>query len=225
MKLHTVGTGSSGNAYALIAENEILLLDLGIESKKILKAIGYEVDKVVGAIVTHKHLDHSRSVSDFERMGIPIYKAYERDAGRKNFGGFSVQPFEVPHDGEPCVGYYIKHGNHKILYATDFEYLPVSFAKVGLTTMLIEANYQSKFVDGSLGIKTAHVLKGHAELQTTVKAIEHNATDSLSNIILCHLSKDNANEQEVIDEVRKVARNANVSVARKGGTTNLNEGV
>lgn len=216
MRVKCIGTGSSGNCYALTDGNEILLLDLGMSMRDILSGIGGNIDKVVGALVTHKHKDHSKSECDIAFYGIPIAKG----CSSWKFGGFHVQSFSVPHDEEPCVGYYIKHGNHRILYATDFEYIPLSFAKTKLTTMLVEVNYQDKYVGGN-SAKTMHVLKGHASLATTKEIVRCNATECLQNVILCHLSKDNANGEEIIEEISKVAKKANVSVAKKNETYEL----
>lgn len=52
----TIATGSSGNSYALMNDNEILLLDLGVNAKLIKKAIDFRVSNIVGCLVTHKHL-------------------------------------------------------------------------------------------------------------------------------------------------------------------------
>lgn len=52
----TIATGSSGNSYALMNDNEILLLDLGVSEKAIKKAIDFRVSDIVGCLVTHKHL-------------------------------------------------------------------------------------------------------------------------------------------------------------------------
>lgn len=54
--LKTIATGSSGNCYALIADNEILLLDLGVSSKEIKRAIDFRVTDISGCLVTHSHL-------------------------------------------------------------------------------------------------------------------------------------------------------------------------
>lgn len=54
--LKTIATGSSGNSYALMNGNEILLLDLGVSAKEIKKAIDYRVSDIVGCVVSHKHL-------------------------------------------------------------------------------------------------------------------------------------------------------------------------
>ena len=57
MTLTTIGTGSTGNAYALKADNgEILLLDAGVSIANVKKSIDYRVGDVVGCLVTHHHL-------------------------------------------------------------------------------------------------------------------------------------------------------------------------
>ena len=57
MTLTTIGTGSTGNAYFLKADNgEILLLDAGVSIANVKKSIDYRVGDVVGCLVTHHHL-------------------------------------------------------------------------------------------------------------------------------------------------------------------------
>lgn len=56
MFVKCIGTGSSGNSYALYDNSgKILLLDLGVREKDIKKAIDYRILDVVGAVVTHEH--------------------------------------------------------------------------------------------------------------------------------------------------------------------------
>ena len=43
-----------------------------------------------------------------------------------------------------------------------------------------------------------------------------NATDSLQNVILCHLGIDTSNADRMVTEICEVAKNANVDVARAG---------
>ena len=80
--------------------------------------------------------------------------------------------------------------------------------------MLIEANYQKQYVNTEES-KSDHVLKGHAELGTTIGIVKDNL-DSLKTVILCHLSKGNANHEECKAEVEKVAKFADVYIAEKG---------
>lgn len=164
--------------------------------------------------------DHNKSVDDFKKMGIKVWEPYKHEVEmqriqRRYFGGYMVKNFAVPHDGEPCCGFLIECPNgERFLYATDFEYIGYSFKKIGIHHAFIEANYQKKYVEKSASNRE-HVLRGHAELETTMGIISDNA-DSLKNVILCHLSRENANPAEMVAEVKKVAKNANVDFARKG---------
>lgn len=56
MFVRCIGTGSSGNCYALYDnDSNILLLDLGLARKQILRGIGFNVSDVVGCVVSHEH--------------------------------------------------------------------------------------------------------------------------------------------------------------------------
>ena len=86
---------------------------------------------------------------------------------------------------------------------------------------LIECNYQNEYVDKSAENRN-HVLKGHAELKTTLGIIKDNS-DSLRTVILCHLSDKNSNPEECVAEVKKVVKNnVLVDYARKGLEVELN---
>lgn len=218
IKLKILSTGSKGNCYLLSIANETLILDCGIGIKDIKKGLNFDVSKVVGVCVTHTHLDHSLSAQDFENMGIDVWKPYETFTENKlrKFGNFTVQAFEVPHDDVPCYGFYINADRQKLLYATDFEYIPFSFAKLGINHMLLECNYQNKYIQ-RVSANYEHVLRGHCELRTTLGIVKDNALDSLKNVILCHLSDNNSNADECVSEVKKVVnRKVFVSCARKG---------
>lgn len=221
MFVRCIGTGSKqGNCYALYdSSGKILLLDLGMSAKDIKRAIDYRISDVVGAVVTHSHLDHSKSVKDFENMGIPVFKPFDETKAcplKIRYGGFGVQAFKVPHDGTPCYGFYITVDGHRILYATDFEYLPCSFKNVRLTDMIVECNHQKELVDKGQA-KYTHQIKGHCSLDTLIeKVIKENMTSDLRTIVLCHMSQDSADPEECLSEVQKiVGEGVNVVVARK----------
>lgn len=205
--LKTIATGSSGNCYALMNDNEILLLDLGVSEKVIKKAIDFRISDVVGAVVSHGHGDHAKAVKDFENMGMPVFKPFDETKAcplKIRYGSFGVQAFKVPHDGVPCYGFYITVDGHRVLYATDFEYLPCSFKNVRLTDMIVECNHQTELVNKGQA-KYLHQIKGHCSLDTLIeKVIKENMTSDLRTIVLCHLSSDSANPEECLAEVQKV---------------------
>lgn len=165
--------------------------------------------------------DHSKSVIDFRKMGVSVWQPYTDNVRLRRFGNFSVQAFQVPHDNMDCYGFYIKVDGQKMLYVTDFEYVPVSFRKIGIQHLLIECNYQNKYVEKSASNRE-HVLRGHAELQTTLVVVKDNA-NSLKNVILCHISNGNGNPYEMVKEVQKYVKNANVDFAEKGKEFSLTD--
>lgn len=223
MFVRCIGTGSSGNCYALYDNGgKILLLDLGLARKEILKGIDFNVSDVVGAVVSHGHGDHAKAVKDFENMGIPIFKPFDETRAcpiKIRYGSFGIQAFKVPHDGVPCYGFYITVDGHRILYATDFEYLPCSFKNVRLTDMIVECNHQTELVDKGQA-KYSHQIKGHCSLDTLIeKVIKENMTSDLRTIVLCHLSGDSANPEECLSEVQKVAGEGVKCVCAAAGET------
>lgn len=48
-------SGSKGNCYILKTEKESLILELGCKWNDILRALNYEIAKVVGVLVSHSH--------------------------------------------------------------------------------------------------------------------------------------------------------------------------
>lgn len=209
MFVRCIGTGSNGNSYALYSDNgKILLLDLGLPKKEILRSINFRVKDISAAVVTHGHHDHDLSVEDFKRMGIPVWQPYldGTKSQHHQFGDFYVQSFEVPHDNVPCMGYFIKADGQKILYATDFEYISHSFKKLGINHMLIECNHMKELVEND-SVNRSHVLRGHSELQTVVEFVKHNKTNAMRTVLMCHLSRENADPGKMAEEVQKVAGN------------------
>lgn len=142
MKLKCLGSGSSGNGYLLIASNgETLIIDPGIPIKEIKKALNWNVSCVVGAVCTHHHTDHAKSVKDLEQMGIPVLKPYESSKKISVDGaGWTIQYFELTDknrrfmhtntDGSecPCYGFLISHPEMgRLLYITDTELIKWRF--------------------------------------------------------------------------------------------------
>lgn len=218
IKFKCLSSGSVGNCYILTADNgEQLVLDCGIPIKQFKKENSFNVSDIVGVICTHFHKDHSLSVKDFQKMGIEVWQPYldENKRQLKKFGCFSVQSFEVPHDCTDCVAYFIKADGHKILYATDFEYLPVSFRKIGLDTLIVECNYCEDMLNKD-DAKYKHVLQGHCSLNTYLEIVNDNR-DSARNVLACHLSQLGSDKDKILTETKKIAnKGVYVDYCRKG---------
>lgn len=235
MKIKCLGTGSQqGNCYLISTETETLILDCGIPIIEIKKGLNFDLSKVVGCVVTHSHKDHSLSAKDFENMGIPVFKPYEnKEPISLNGWNGTIQAFDLTDkdrkfmhtnaDGSecPCYGFLITHPDlGRMLYITDTELVKWRFKDIN--HILISCNYQKKYIEDENLAKRNHVFRGHMELETVKEFIKANNSESLQNIILCHLSNDNSNPEECKAEVEKVAK-CPVYVARKGLGVELKE--
>lgn len=55
MLLKCIASGSSGNSYVLISDEEILLMEAGVRLLEVKKFIDFQISKVVGCVITHEH--------------------------------------------------------------------------------------------------------------------------------------------------------------------------
>ena len=250
MLLKCAGTGSKGNSYALLADSgEILLIECGVKWSETMKMIDYQTSKIVGCICSHAHSDHLRSYKDCLHYGIQIYtndetaEHFEIISGEKmtgkperipfKVGSFHVTGFYLPHTTRdkdtgaliPCpnFGYLIKNSDEVLLYATDFEYIPYTFKNQRINYMLLECNHMDDLMDSS-SANYVHALKGHSSVSTVRDIILANKTPDLRNIILCHLSSENADPETMQKEVQSVAGKwVKVDVARAGMSVEMSK--
>lgn len=230
MKLKCIATGSTGNCYTLTSDSgETLILDCGIPIKEIKKGLDWNIKDVVGVLCTHKHLDHSKSLNNFKSMGIPSFAPYENFEPHfytKIYGEFEVKDFPLTTtdnswthtnaDGSecPCYGFLITHPEMgRMLYITDCELIKWRFKDIN--RILLGVNYDKDLVDKDNDPKTRHVFRGHLSIDTACNFVKANYSDSLQNVIMCHLSSENADRDSFIEKMKKVACGANVDVAER----------
>ena len=226
MKIKVLGSSSSGTCYVVETENGRLILDAGVKLNGIMRAIDWDTD-FADCLVTHIHRDHSQSAADLVRRGVRVFSCPEvceqtgaepcKPRVLERIGGFGYfAPFDVPHGDTECYGYLVvTNEGDRLLYATDYEYIPYNFRENGLTHMLIECNY-SDSANLIHEEKYEHVLKGHSSLQTALGVVEANMTDALKCVILCHVSATEDGEAMREQVQNLVGDNIAVHVARKG---------
>jgi len=185
-------------------------------------------------------LDHSKSLNDFKSMGIPIYAPYIQYAQHEGihrchtipFSGFKVKAFDLTTidgnwthtnaDGTPCpiYGFLITHKEMgRMLYITDCNLIKWRFKDIN--HILLGVNYDKDLVDKDNDPKTRHVFRGHLSIDTACDFVKANYSDSLQNVIMCHLSSENADSDSFIEKMKKVACGANVDVAAAGKSWGL----
>ena len=57
MMFSVIGSGSKGNGYILHNDNEALVIECGVPFMEYKKALNFNIAKIKGCIVSHKHLD------------------------------------------------------------------------------------------------------------------------------------------------------------------------
>lgn len=216
MELFCVATGSSGNCYILTSSNgEKRILDCGISIKEIKKGLDWNINAVVGAVCTHRHKDHSKSLQQIRNMGIQIFAPYELGnvkTAHCKLGCFDVTAFDVPHNNCWNNGFLIKVDGQKVVYMTDYEYCPYNFSKLEINHFLIECNYIKDMLNTSIP-NFEHKVRGHAELETVKQFVQVNKSDELQTVILCHLGQESTDKDRIISEIKKLVPMANVDVA------------
>ncbi|WP_101772360.1 MBL fold metallo-hydrolase [Peptostreptococcus faecalis] len=230
-KIKILGSGSSGNCYSLNVDNEILLLDLGFNYKKILEFVNYELDKVVGALVTHEHKDHSKAVEEIANNGIDVYatqgtfESLDIQNHRTNIikankpcliGNFTILPFMVEHDAVEPVGFLVKHKSiGSLLYITDTYYVKYKFNKIN--HILVECNYSKQIIDETLKDKMFlrnRIVESHFELNNVIDFLKASDLSVLKTLTLIHLSSSNSDEKLFKSEVEKAIGHP-VEIAKK----------
>lgn len=207
MTLTTVGSGSSGNCYVLQDENEALVIEAGMKLIEAKKALGWNIAKVVGCILSHVHNDHAGYAKDYESAGFPLLALPEviQDkrltaakpitiGKRYRMGGFDILPFPVMHD-VPCVGFIITHKDTgRILFATDTyalarwerdaggrEYV-IPYTFTGINHWMLEANYSDRILRRN--IDNGNIPEVFRKRLMTSHMSIHNCIDTLKRMDL-----------------------------------------
>lgn len=174
--------------------------------------------------------DHDGYASDWQKRGIKTIRPFDtthKDTMLKKGSCFQFKPIPLTDsqgnwthtngDGSPCpiYGYYLYHEQlGSLVYCTDTEFIKYRFKNVN--HFLIEANYDLDTLENE-DSKSHRVFGSHQSIQAACKFIQANQSESLKNVILCHLSSDNGSPEkfkEMMQEV--VGDNVNVYIAKKG---------
>ena len=159
-------------------------------------------------------------------MGIHVFAPYRDDIGAKFKGRWKIRAFDLTDlngkwmhtngDGSecPCYGFWIQHPEiGTMIYATDTELIKWRFKNVN--HILLGVNYDQELLSGD-DEKKNHVVRGHMSIDTSCDFVKANASDQLQNVIMCHLSKGNADSDKFIEKMKKAVPNVDVCVAEPG---------
>ena len=196
--------------------------------QKSLMELGFDYRDIDAIFISHAHADHlnGNTFSISHRNNIPIYlhhavmeslrrgdsrrfAFYRRcrkaglfslfDSSEVAIGRMRVQPFEVPHDSRPTVGFAIKNNRSKITIATDVGRVPAHLTRhfKNSDLIIIESNHDVEMEKNSP--RSYHVIRrnlsdhGHLSNEQAKKAMEdilQKSTKLPSHIFLAHISKE-----------------------------------
>lgn len=223
MRLKVISSSSAGNCYLLQSSGgSTLILEAGVPVTDIKKAMGFTLQGVVSCLVTHRHNDHAKSVSELLKLGIPVctssdvleaneeqdnvFSVQLRERERRELGGgFYVTPLKAFHDVH-CLAYIVEHEEMgRLLFATDTYKLP--YKVKGLNHLMVECNYQDDVLawnmehGNCIASLRERLMLTHMELQTTQKVVKKNLSANLQDVVLLHLSADNSNAEQMRKDI------------------------
>jgi len=232
MKLHVLGSNSSGNGYILISNSQILIIECGCPLMMLKKTLKFDLSKIVGSIVSHAHGDHSKYITEYMKSGIPVFSLKEVGSNRTveagqtfNIGEFKIIAFDVHHD-VPCLGFLINHPEMgTLLFATDTSFLSKRFTE--LNHILIECNYKQEILNDNLwngvinNLRFERTKRTHMSLEICIDTLNANDLTAVQNIVLIHLSPQNSDAELFKNKVMETTGKP-VFIARKDLVIDLN---
>lgn len=213
-ELKCLNSSSAGNCFILKCGAERLVLDLGVDWKKTLKALDYNIGDISGCLVSHGHGDHSKSIPKALTYCLDVYSCEEvgnKFEGvvvlpknkRARIGGFTVQPLPLKHNVEN-YGYIITHDDlGKLVFALDCEEFLYKIKDVN--HWVIEANHDfDVMLDHALSNEySASHSENHLSIDQCIDALLTNKTEALSTVILAHLSDANSHAKSFQIKVKE----------------------
>lgn len=181
MKLHIIGSSSDGNGYVLEAESSALVIEAGVPLKAVKQALGWNIAKVSGCIITHEHRDHAGRVKEYlQDTVMPICASFgtaqamaSRTEGLRRgltvvksgelyeLGDFKIIPQRLEvidsdgghytHDAAEPFCYQIHHPEMGAVLFATDTYC-LPRRFTGLASILIECNYAQDILDRNVAL-------------------------------------------------------------------------
>lgn len=176
MRFISLGSGSSGNCAYIGTDTQGVLIDAGVDGKKVFASLadnGIKPEMVKGVILTHDHGDHVRYAYSIARNNkhIRIYCTLRvlngifrrHSISRRlkevhepifkeipfSLAGMQFTAFDVSHDGTDNAGFFVEYGTQHFAIATDLGCITerARFYMTQADYLMIEANYDSAMLD------------------------------------------------------------------------------
>ncbi len=227
MHLQVLGSGSEGNSTLLRAGDSTLLVDAGlgvrILSERFAKAgVGHQ--QIDHLLVTHGHLDHSRSAGAVAKRQRARLHCAEKIMTHRSIArapdmatlridneveleeGLRLKTVLLPHDCDPTVAFRLEHEDRTAVILTDMGVpRPEIAARLkGAHLLMLEFNYDPDLMASGpyppVLQKRISGDRGHLSNEQAAQMLEWLASDQLHTLVLAHISKK-TNDPELAREV------------------------
>jgi phosphoribosyl 1,2-cyclic phosphodiesterase len=219
MQIYTFASGSGGNCTLVRDGETAVLIDAGISTKRITKAlaeIGLLPDSLSGILITHEHNDHILGLNTFVKhyqtpifaprtvanhlcwsiTGVEDFISILHPGETNSIGCLQVVPFRTPHDTPESVGYRIS-GNGTFGFCTDCGHVTdeVFDGLCGVDAAVIEANHDLEML--RMGSYPAQLKRrilsdsGHLSNDSCSSLALELYKSGTRQMILGHLSREN----------------------------------
>ena len=216
--VHTLASGSSGNAAVLSCGDTHLLIDAGISCRRIttaLKELGLAPAELTAILVTHTHSDHISGLNTLlKKTDCPILATprtcRELDCrfpgieprlmeaeGAVTLGEVDIQPIPTSHDASGSCGWRLDTEGGSVGLLTDTGYVTDEALDLlpGVDMAILEFNHD---VEALCSGPYPYYLKqrilglqGHLCNEDAAQFAVTLAENGASDIVLAHLSRDN----------------------------------
>lgn len=244
MILKIINSNSYGNCYILENNEEALIIEAGVKIIEVKKTLNFDLSKVVGAIITHEHSDHSKGLKEFLNNGIKCYSSkgtFEslnikhhnakiiQSKKQYQIGNFKIIPFDIHHDVAEPFGFLIYHIDcGKVIFLTDTYYTNYKFPK-DINNIIIEANYSLDILKEKFGEENLEkiflkdrILESHMSIETCRDTLLANDLSQVNNIVLIHLSNDHSDEN-LFEKIIRDSTGINPFIAHKNQILEFNK--
>lgn len=218
--LHTLASGSSGNALVLSWGDTRLLVDAGISCRRItlsLQALGFSPRDLSGILITHTHTDHISGLQTLlKRTDCPVLAAQRtcreleyRLAGiqdrleplpvcrPRELDGVTITPVPTSHDAPGSCGFRLDTRDGGVGILTDTGYVTDEALEIlpGVDLAVLEANHDVETLRSG---PYPYFLKrrilgadGHLCNEDAARFAVTLAGSGTSELVLAHLSREN----------------------------------
>jgi phosphoribosyl 1,2-cyclic phosphodiesterase len=220
-----LGSGSRGNCVYVGDGRRGVLVDCGLSARQVferLDAVGLADAPIDAVLVTHEHADHvgaaavlDRALSRREGRPVPYYMTAGTERGLHErcrpsrvervragqpvrFGGFTLEPYTIPHDTSDPVAWTIEIGSVRVGVLTDLGSTNplVTRQFASLDVAVLEFNHDVRMLmEGAYPWPLKQRVRGrHGHLSNDQAAdlvAEGAASGRLAHLVLAHLSEEN----------------------------------